>query len=170
MIKTFIRLALIVTVVLLLLFGLIAACLLLANRDRQNVYVTQDIQGDRKTWFVEAFMPGVSPQDVLTLNYVRTGGREPIYFGVIEMTTNGVTQLRANSRHTGTGTFTHSGIEHLFSGQPEVIDNLAGHVKWWGMDRTQSFETRYVEWKKDHVSKFFIPTNGTSIYVEALIF
>ena len=164
------NLFLIVTVIVLLFLGLIGGCFIRSKRDRPNSYVTLDVKGDRKTWFVEAFMPGISPQDVLTLKHVRTGGREPIYFGVMEMTTNGVGQLRANSKHAGTGTFADAGIKHLFRGQPEVINNLAGHVNWWGMDRTQIFEARDVEWKKDHVSKFFIPTNGATIYVEALIF
>ncbi len=131
------------------------------------------MQGDRKTRFVEAFMPGVSPQDVLTLSQVRTGGREPIHFGMVEMTTSGVAKLRANTKYDGTGTFSDGSISHLFGHQYDGInETIAQHVKvnWWSMDPTRLFEARSAHWKVDHSSRFFIPTNGTPIYFEAVIY
>ncbi|MEI6377309.1 MAG: hypothetical protein WCO97_08950, partial [bacterium] len=97
----------------------------------------------------------------------------PIHFGMMEMTTNGVAKLRANTKHAGTGTFSDGRISHLFGSQYAGINQtIAQHVKvnWWSMDPTRLFEARSAEWKGDHSSRFFIPTNGTPIYFEAVIY
>ena len=162
------RLVIVILAVSALLSGVIGGYLILASLDRKKVHETQNAQDDKKAWFVETFMPGVNPADVLSLNYVRTGGREPPYIGVMELTTNGLAKLRDNSEHVGTGTFMDHEIFHLFA-QPEVIHDLASHVRWWNMDESQAFETRYIHWKGDHASKFFIPSSGKPVYVEAVV-
>ena len=167
--RNLIRLAIAILVVPLLWFGLVGGCLYLGSLDRKNVYETPNAQGQKKDWFVEASMPGVSPDEVLSLSYIRTGGREPPYIAVMELSTNGLSQLRSNTEHSGSGTFAEPGVMHLWGGQPEIIHSLGRHAPWWTMKESDAFETRYVHWKGDHASKFFIPTTGGVIYVEAVI-
>lgn len=163
------RVALVVVGIPVLWLCCVGGCLYRDYRDRENVYETRDAQGEAKASFIEAFMPGVRPDDVLRLSYARRGGREPPFIGVMEMTAHGLARLRAHTEHEGTGTFADYGVTHLYGGQPEIIHGLAARVKWWSLDESQVFEARQVAWKGDHVSAFFIPTNGGPVYVEAVV-
>lgn len=160
-----------VAIVLLVIFAGIKLGRFLSrvSDDNNRIYETLNAQGVDKTWFVEAFMPGVNADDVLSLNYICTGGREPPFIGIMHMTTNGLAQLRANTEHSETGTFADGSIRHRWWTQPEVVNNLAAHVGWWSIEDSITYESRQIHWKGDHASKFFIPPDDNPIYIEAVI-
>lgn len=119
-------------------------------------------------WFVDAFMPGITSADLVSLRYARTGGREPPYVAILELRTHAFDSLRANIEFEGKGTVCDNEIVPYFSDN-EFVSNLKSNTRWWTFDTNAIYETRFIQWKGDHGAKFFIPTSGNPVYVEAIV-
>lgn len=166
----------IVLCVVVAIAALPLACILLlgswgylSSRGRNDVKETTNIQGELKTRFVEAFIPGVSISDIARLDYSFTGGREPMYAARAVLSTSGLDSLRHETEFMKKGRFKELDTDSMFGSFR--LGKLVEKTEWWLPETNGLYELRSIHWKGDHVAQFFIPISGdTTVYIEALAY
>ena len=127
-----------------------------AQFERDKVYEFANVTGQEKSFFVDAFFPGVTTNHVTHLSYARTGGREPPYIAIATFTDEGLEALR-------------EGTEDITGGESPQTYTLGEAVDWWDYETNIITEVRHIYWKGDHMATFFIPTNNPAVYITAVI-
>jgi len=129
--------------------------------------------GTNKLMFVDAFMPGVDQDEVLYLQYIRGGSREPPYLAAATFSETGLRQLRNNTQRSdymemANGTIINVPNSGIFTMKPELQD-LITRVDWWKFDEEEDYEVRVARWRGDHWAKFYISTNTPVVFIDAII-
>lgn len=120
---------------------------------------------DSKKMFMEAFLPYLKDLDVVSLQYAKEGGREPIYIAHIVVNEAGMAKIIQNTKVDEHREY----FGFFYSFKSQFPQHLINRVNWWNFDKTLNYEQRIWEFSPDHFANLCCGTKNNECYIMAVV-